>query len=183
MSRIESLYAELEAAQRTRKRPPVHLWHPQHSGSIDIRIAADGTWYHEGTAFTRPALVSLFASILRRDGDTYYLVTPAERLEIQVDDVPFVGVAVTRDGEGEGQRLLVTTNLGEHVPIDDAHPLRLQRYRDADLPYIEVRDRLLARLGRALYYELVELGSERNGHWAVRSCGAWHALGKLDGFR
>ena len=96
--------------------PPVHLWNPPYCGEIDMRIAADGRWYHDGSLINRPRMVQLFSSILRRDDDgCFYLVTPVERVRIRVDDCPFVAQLLDVEGEGSSQQLRFTLNTGEHV--------------------------------------------------------------------
>ncbi|MSO74189.1 MAG: DUF1285 domain-containing protein [Alphaproteobacteria bacterium] len=128
-------------------------------GDLDIRITADGTWYHEGVAIRRSALVKLFASVLSRDeaGD-YWLISPVERARIRVDDVPFLAVELKVEGEGRAQRLSFRTNLDDWVVAGQAHPIvvRPQPGGREPAPYLVVRDRLDARLTRAVYYELAE---------------------------
>ena len=139
----------------------------------DMRIAYDGTWFYHGSPIGRIALVKLFSSVLRRDdaGD-YWLVTPAERGRITVDDVPFVAVEVKAEGEGESRILSFRTNLDEWVAAGPDHPIRVvhgplggaagdPELSDTPAPYILIRDRLEARIGRAVFYELVELAEER----------------------
>ena len=110
-----------------REPAPVHLWNPPLSGEMDMRIARDGTWYHEGEPIRRLALAQLFSTILRLDQDArYYLVTPVERWAIQVDDAPFVAVRLSVSGEGEQQQLLFHTSLEDEVPLDGEHPLRVE---------------------------------------------------------
>jgi hypothetical protein len=137
--------------------------------AYDIRIARDGTWFHEGTPIGRIALVKLFATVLRRDaaGD-FWLITPAERGRITVADAPFVAVELKAEGAGEDQTLSFRTNLDEWVTAGPAHPIEIGGARragpdlsDEPAPYILVRDRLEARIGRAVFYELVELAVER----------------------
>ena len=137
--------------------PPVDLWHPAREGAIDIRIAADGRWYHEGGEMTRPAMVRLFSRILRREADGgYVLVTPAEKLTITVEDAPLIAV----EARVEDDRLWLRLNTDDIVPVDAAHPLVLRDGPAGRLPYLHVRgavDRPIeARLSRALYYELAE---------------------------
>ena len=181
MDRIESLFEQLEQAQRERHLPPVHRWHPDTVGSIDIRIARDGTWYHEGRPILRQPLVTLFAGVLRREADDYFLVTPAEKLAIDVEDVPFIGIQLTRDGEAAQQRLLLSTNVGDHVVIAREHPLVMRQREGQLIPYVDIRDGLEARLLPSIYYELVELGQPRGNLWMVRSAGMDHSLGSLEG--
>lgn len=127
-----------------------------------MRIARDGTWYYRGSPIGRPSLVKLFASVLRRETDNrYWLVTPAERGRIEVEDVPFLAVELTVQGEGHGQRLIFRTNLDEFVTAGPGNPLRVETAASGEpAPYILVRDRLEARLARSVFYELVELGGE-----------------------
>ena len=133
-------------------------------GDLDIRIAADGTWYHEGGPIRRMPLVRLFASVLTRDdaGD-YWLITPVERARIKVDDAPFLAVELRAEGEGAEQRLSFRTNLDDWVTADADHPIvvRARAGRDDRAPYLLVRDRLEARLTRPVYYELVDRAVER----------------------
>lgn len=167
---------ELLAAAGSGRRPPLHLWHPPLSGDIDIRIARDGRWYHEGTLMARERLVQLFASILRREGDGHFLVTPVEKWRIRVDDTPFVAVDVEVLGAGQEQQLVFTTNVGERVLCGAAQPLRAGA--DAEGPVLQLRDGLEARLARPPYYRLAELAELRpDGMLSVRSGGAWFPLG------
>ena len=131
-------------------------------GDLDIRIARDGTWSYRGSPIGRLPLVKLFASVLRREADgRYWLVTPAERGHIEVDDVPFLGVALTVEGEGRNQQLIFRTNLDEFVTAGADNPLRVETAADGEpAPYILVRDGLEARLARPVFYDLVELGTE-----------------------
>jgi len=131
----------------------------QFCGEIDIRIGRDGTWFYHDSPIGRKPLVKLFASVLRREGDDYWLVTPAERGRIKVDDVPFTAVEVNAAGTGRAQTLSLRTNLDDEVTADASHPIRVAYAPDSrePRPYILVRDRLEARILRPVYYELVEL--------------------------
>jgi hypothetical protein len=137
----------------------VHLWNPPHCGAIDIVIRRDGTWLHEGAPIARPGLVRLFASILRRDPEGFVLVTPHEKLSIEVEDAPFVAVDVEAVPDG----LLFRTNLGDEALAGPAHPLRVER--DAATgeprPYVTVRRNLDALIDRKTFYRLVDLGEVR----------------------
>lgn len=154
---------------------PVERWDPPHCGKLDIRIGRDGLWYYLGTPIGREPLVRLFASVLRRDADgVTYLVTPVEKIEITVDDAPFLGVEMNATGAGAEQILTVRTNVGDVVTVDADHPMRFEPEEDTDglKPYVLVRGRLEARLSRPLLYELVAHGSteDRDGtDWF----GAW----------
>jgi hypothetical protein len=136
----------------------------QFCGDIDIRIGRDGTWFYHGSPIGRKPLVKLFASVLRRDNDgDYWLVTPAERGRIKVDDVPFTAVEVNAAGSGPSRALTFRTNLDEEVIADALHPIRVGHDPDTQepRPYILVRDRLEARILRPVFYELVELAEVR----------------------
>jgi hypothetical protein len=159
----------------------------------DMRIARDGSWFYHGSPIGRIALVKLFSTVLKRDdaGD-YWLITPAEHGRIAVDDVPFVAVEVKVEGKGEGQILSFRTNLDEWVTAGPDHPIRVAHgaagdpeLSDAPAPYILIRDRLEARIGRAVFYELVELAEERQtpqgtelGVWSGQT---FFPLGQLPG--
>jgi hypothetical protein len=149
---------------------------PVDRGDLELRIARDGTWFYCGTPIARLPLVKLFASVLRREPDGgYSLVTPAERGRIEVEDVPFLAVALTIEGTGRSQHLIFRTNLDEFVTAGPDHPLRVAAAATGEpQPYILVRDGLEARLTRPVFYELVELGGEERVGDAVE-CGVWSA--------
>jgi uncharacterized protein len=156
---------------------------PVPSGDLDMRIAKDGTWLYQGSPITRLPLVKLFASVLRREDDgEYWLVTPAERGRIVVEDAPFVAVEVTAEGQGREQRLIFRTNVDEIVTADSAHPLRCATdpQSQSPHPYILVRDRLEARILRPVYYHLVALGEEDGVRFGVWSSGLFFPLGSLN---
>jgi len=159
----DSIAASVKAAAKGSGLPPIHKWAPERTTDPDIRIARDGTWYHEGSPITRPELVRLFSTILRRDDDGYFLVTPAERARVQVEDAPFVAVEFVAEGEGDDQRLTFLTNVGDRVTADADHPLRVVRDPESGepAPYVLVRDRLEALIDRKDFYRLVDLGTER----------------------
>ena len=129
---------------------------------LDMRIAPDGTWYYRGSPINRPALVKLFASVLRRESDgSYWLVTPAERGRVVVEDAPFTAVALDVEGEGRDRRLIFRSNLDEIVAAGPEHPLRVETEADGTpSPYILMRPGLEARIARSVFYELAELGGE-----------------------
>jgi uncharacterized protein len=143
--------------------PPVHLWNPPFCGDLDMRIATDGTWYYLGTPIGRPALVRLFASVLKREGDKYFLVTPVEKVGIVVEDAPFLAVEMRRDDSPKRATLHFRTNVDDWVPCDAEHTLRfeLQPKSGGLKPYLHVRRDLWAKVTRALFYDLVALGEER----------------------
>jgi hypothetical protein len=132
-----------------------------------MRIARDGTWFHEGSPIGRMELVRLFAGLLRRDEDGFVLVTPAEKLSIDVEDTPFVAVLMAVEGEGRAQTLRFTTNLGDEVVAGPEHPLRFVLKNGAPVPYLHIREKLEARLSRTVYYQLVDLGEgDAPGVWS-----------------
>ncbi|HEY8330508.1 MAG TPA: DUF1285 domain-containing protein [Pseudomonas sp.] len=139
--------------------PPVHLWNPPFCGDIDMRIARDGSWFYMGTPIGRKPMVRLFSTILRRDGDDYFLVTPVEKVGIRVDDAPFVAVEVEVEGAGEAQRLRFRTNVEDEVVAGGEHPLRvvLDAQTGEPSPYVHVRANLEALIHRNVFYRLVEL--------------------------
>jgi len=143
--------------------PPVHLWNPPFCGDLDMRIASDGTWFYMGTPIGRPALVRLFSTILKREDGKHFLVTPVEKVGIRVDDAPFLAVEMQKEEDGERGRLLrFRTNVDDWVPCDAEHRLRFAMAADGGLtPYLHVRADLWAKVTRALYYDLVDMGEER----------------------
>ena len=145
-------------------------------GDFGIRIARDGTWFHDGSPIGRLPLVKLFASVLRREGDDYLLVTPAERGRILVEDAPFVAVGLAAEGSGRDQTLIFRTNLEEEIPAGSAHPIRVtvDATTGEPRPYVLVRDGLDALIARAVYYQLVELGQEEACQDGTRY-GVWSA--------
>jgi len=162
--------------------PPVHLWNPPFCGDLDMRIAADGTWFYLKTPIGRPALVKLFASVLKREGDKYFLVTPVEKCGIVVEDAPFLAVELRAEQAEEGQVLHFRTNVDDWVACGREHALRFEPEPDtAGLkPYLHVRRDLWAKLTRALFYDLVELGEERDVEgqrmFGVASAGEFFAM-------
>lgn len=157
---VEQLAATQAASTKGPRGPaPVHLWNPPFCGDIDLRIARDGTWFYMGTPIGRPALVRLFASVLRKDPDRYVLVTPVEKVGIAVEDVPFI--AVELDAE-TGPLLRLRTNVDDWIDVDADHPLRFDPGPlGAVTPYVRVRGDLWARLARPVFYELVARGETR----------------------
>jgi hypothetical protein len=142
--------------------PPVHLWNPPFCGDLDMRIATDGTWFYQGTPIGRPALVRLFSTILKREGGKHFLVTPVEKVGIRVDDAPFLAVEMLTQDEARGRLLRFRTNVDDWVDCDAAHRLRFEAAADGGLtPYLHVRADLWAKVTRALYYDLVDMGEER----------------------
>jgi len=143
---------------------PVHLWDPPFCGDIDMRIASDGVWYYQGSPVQRPAMVRLFSSILRRDDDgCFYLVTPVEKVRIQVDDCPFAAVLVERKGGRADAELIFTLNTGETVVADSDHRLSFNQTESSDPhPVLHVRNGLYALLARNVYYQLVDMAMDEH---------------------
>ena len=174
----EGLAASAQAAAQGKGLPPVHLWNPPFCGDLDMRIARDGTWFYLGTPIGRPALVRLFSTILRRDEDKYFLVTPVEKVGITVDDAPFIAV----DFDQIGDTLRFTTNVGDTADAGPEHPIRVERdpTTGEPSPYVLIRTNLEALIDRKSFYRLVELGehSELNGqNWfGLRSQGTFFPI-------
>ena len=157
---------------QNRSRPSGRI--PVELRDLDMRIAHDGTWYYRGSPINRPALVKLFASVLRREDDgSYWLVTPAERGRVVVEDAPFIAVSLDIEGEGSGQRLIFRSNLDEIVAAGPEHPLRVETASDGTpSPYVLMRPGLEARLARPVFYELADLGIEETID-GERKFGVW----------
>jgi hypothetical protein len=156
---IDRLQALLEARASDRP-PPIESWNPPYCGDIGLAIRADGTWSYQGSPIGRIALVRLFARVLKREANgRYYLVTPAEKVDVAVEDAPFLAVEMQVEGEGAERRLLFRTNVDDIVACGPEHPLRFAPEPGSGglKPYLHVRGRLEALVSRALYYDLVDL--------------------------
>ena len=182
-SDLARLFETVDAAAASGRGPaPVHLWNPAACGDIDIRIARDGVWSYRGSPIGRPALVRLFSTVLRRDEDGFWLVTPVEKLRIAVEDAPFLAIGVERSERA----LRFATNVGDVVEAGPDNPIRVELGEaGAPRPYVRVRGALDALIARPVFYELVEMaealqtpGGLRLG---VRSNGAWFDLGAVEG--
>ncbi len=163
--------------------PPVHLWNPAHSGEIDIVIKADGRWVHEGATINRAPLVRLFSTVLRKDPDGYWLVTPVEKMRITVEDAPFIATALDANVDAAGRPLLrFTTNVGDEVEAGPEHLIRVEidPATDEPRPYLHVRRGLEALISRPVFYELVEMAAERDGTLGVESGGTWFPIGPVE---
>ena len=189
---LEGLTAAAQGAASTsatgKGLPPVHLWNPPFCGDLDMRIAPDGTWYYMGTPIGRPALVRLFSTILKREDGKHFLVTPVEKVGIRVDDAPFLAVEMLKEPSEEGRCLRFRTNVDDWVACDQAHPLRFEASAEGGLtPYLHVRADLWAKVTRALYYDLVDLGEERMVDgcqmFGVESAGAFFAMADAEQVR
>jgi hypothetical protein len=160
--------ADIARLAEAARLPPVEKWNPVHCGDSAMRIARDGIWYHEGSPIGRPEMVRLFSTILRREPDgSFVLVTPVEKLDIEVEDAPFVAVELKSEGEGAARKLAFRLNTGELVIAGPGHPLR---FAAGPHPYLTVRAGLDALVARPVYYELAELalaeGAEPAGLWS-----------------
>jgi hypothetical protein len=181
---LEGVIAAAKAQAPGRGLPPVHLWHPEHCGEIDIVIRKDGVWFHEGTPIGREALVRLFSTVLRKDPDGIHLVTPVEKLKITVEDAPFIAVRVDRVGEA----LRFLTNVGDEVEAGPENAIRVAMDADGTpRPYLHVRRGLEALIARPVFYELVEMAQERGTPegptLGVASNGAWFPVGPAGAHR
>ncbi|WP_299585760.1 DUF1285 domain-containing protein [uncultured Microbulbifer sp.] len=186
----EPLFQQLQKLQKEfHGHPPVDRWDPEFCGDMDMVIKRDGHWIHEGTEIQRQPLVKLFASILKREADEYFLVTPVEKLRIQVEDVPFVATQVARSSTDENaQKLLFTTNVGDVVELDDESIWQLLEFGTPSqlIPYFEVRKGLMARVSRNVFYQLIEWaeeerqGSNGSGQLCIHSAGKKFLLGSYN---
>lgn len=154
--------------------PPVEKWNPEFCGDINLVIKSDGTWFYEGTPIGRARLVKLFSTVLKREGGKYFLVTPYEKLGIQVEDAPFIAVRVDAKGEGAKQRLIFTSNVADKAEAGPDHQITYRKRPNADdfAPYINMRARLEAKISRAVFYELIELG-ESHSRGGAEEFGVW----------
>ncbi len=188
---IGGLEDVIRAAERARGRglPPVEQWNPPYCGDIGLKIARDGGWYYRGGLIARPALVKLFASILRRDPERYVLCTPVEKIAIEVEDAPFLAVEMKCEGGSGARRIGFRTNVDDWVEVGAAHPLRFETGPSNGLkPYALVRGGLWALATRAVFYDLVELGETRvvsgQAVFGVESAGQFFAIcpaGEIEG--
>jgi hypothetical protein len=163
-----------------KRLPPVEQWNPDHCGNSDMRIARDGTWYHQGSPIGREAMVRLFSTILRREPDgSHVLVTPVEKLDIEVEDAPFLAVELKTEGEGQTRELAFRLNTGDLVVADADHGIVVREKEDGPHPYLHVRGGMEALIGRSVYYELMNLALEE----AADPVGLWSGdtFFRLDG--
>lgn len=165
-------FADLLALSRAGKRLPVEQWNPSHCGHSDMRIAADGTWFHAGSPIGRRELVRLFSTILRREADgSHVLVTPVEKLDIDVEDAPFIAVEADCEGEGQGRQILFRLNTDDVVACGPDHALDVREADDGTpRPYLHVRGGLMALVARPVFYQLADLalaeGHDPPGLWS-----------------
>ncbi len=159
----ESLATSARAASKS-GLPPVHLWNPPFCGDLDMRIARDGTWFYLGTPIGRAGLVRLFSTILKKEDEKYFLVTPVEKVGITVDDAPFVAIDFEVEGTGDAQALTFQTNVGDFVTAGPDAPIRVERDPETGepSPYVLVRSNLEALIDRKSFYRLVDIGTHND---------------------
>ncbi len=176
---LDGVIAAAKTQAPGRGLPPVHLWHPEHCGEIDIVIRRNGLWFHEGTPIGREALVRLFSTVLRKDPDGFHLVTPVEKMKITVEDAPFIAVRVDAGDGG----LRFTTNVGDLVEAGPDNRIRVEMDRQTGepRPYLHVRRGLEALIARPVFYELAEMAeaheTEAGLAFCVQSGGVWFPIG------
>lgn len=156
--------ADIARLLAEKRLPPVERWNPDHCGDSEMRIARDGTWYHQGSPIGREAMVRLFSTILRREPDgSHVLVTPVEKLSIAVDDAPFVAVEVKSEGSGSARSLVFRLNSGDLVTAGPDHALTIRPHGEEPHPYLHVRGGMEALVARSVYYELMNLALDEGG--------------------
>ncbi len=179
MTDLFSLASQMADLSNGRGLPPVDKWNPDYCGEIDMVIRHDGIWFHEGTPIGRPQLVKLFSTVLKKEQDEYFLVTPVEKMKITVEDVPFLAVDLeVEEPDGDNQRLVFKTYVGDTVTASAAHKIVFRRGKtEADelVPYVHIRAGLEARLSRPVYYQLAELAEGDPAF--IKSCGAEFPFG------
>jgi len=186
---LEAITGALKGAGGGKGPPPVERWNPPFCGDLDMRIAADGTWFYMKTPIGRLPLVKLFASVLKREGDKYFLVTPVEKCGIAVDDAPFLAVELNVEHATHGQVLNFRTNVDDWVACGPDHALRFEPEAGTGgiKPYLHVRRELWAKVTRALFFDLVALGEEREvdgeAMFGVTSMGAFFPMAPADQVR
>ncbi|MDO5705651.1 MAG: DUF1285 domain-containing protein [Paracoccus sp. (in: a-proteobacteria)] len=152
--------------------PPVHLWNPPYCGEMDMEIRADGSWWHEGSPIGRPAMVRLFSTILKREGDRHYLVTPVEKIGIRVQDAPFIAIDADI-----GDAITFTTNVGDQVTADADNPITVRMHEDEPRPYVHVRGGMVALIDRKTFYRLADAAQPgADGRLGVTSAGVFFPL-------
>jgi hypothetical protein len=166
---IQGFAEAAEAAAKSRGGPPVESWNPPFCGDIPMHIAADGTWFYQGTPIGREKLVKLFASILVRDeAGEYHLVTPGEKVRITVEDLPFVAVEARFSSDQPGARLMLRTNVDDWIEVGGDHPVTVEVQHDGEpQPSVHVRRNLWARVARPVFYDLAERAQTKDGRYKV----------------
>ncbi len=188
-SGLEAITGALGGAGKGKAPPSVERWNPPYCGDLDMRIAADGTWFYLKSPIGRMALVKLFASVLKREGEKYFLVTPVEKCGIEVDDAPFLAVELNIEESSDGRILNFRTNVDDWVSCGPEHALRFQPEAGTGglKPYLHVRRGLWAKVTRTLFFDLVELGEEREvggkAMFGVTSKGTFFPMAPADQVR
>lgn len=176
---MEEKFTQIQTYLDKGQIPPVEKWNPDYCGDSQMRILRNGMWTHQGTPIGRENLVKLFASVLKREGDDYFLVTPVEKLGITVDIAPFVMVDFSVEQGEQGQHLVFKTNLGERVTLNEAHPLTISEVGDELVPLITVRRNLPAVINSSTFVALTELAEpnpDDPDDYRVFSNGSWFSL-------
>jgi len=176
----DSLFAQIESEVGAQKLPPLELWTPPLSGTMDLTICRNGTWMHEGEPILRPKLVSLFSSILKMEEGEYFLVSPVEKWKITVEDAPFLVESLEQRSGEDGRAIIFTTNVGDIVNLSENNPMWVEEDPSTGepSPYVMVRKNLKALINRSVYYELVSLAIEREGNYVVESFAQDFVLGQ-----
>ena len=182
---LEDLFCDLLARQEhdLAKLPPVHLWNPPKTGDMDLIVDREGRWIHEGGEIKRDRLVKLFSTILKREGNNYFLVTPVEKWQIVVDFAPFYIISASRENRARQQAISLTTSTGETIVISEEHPLWVDDSKGADhpTPLIVVRGNLPGLLSRTVFYQLVDWGlPAADGGLYIDSMGQQFLLGMME---
>lgn len=184
MPELEQILADIKSSETSMAAR--RDWNPGQQGEIDIRIAADGSWFHQGRRFQRDSLVKLFAGILRREQDDYFLVTPVEKLRIEVEDAPFVAGLVEQIEDKGRQAIVFTTNIGERIVLDNDHPLRIEidAASEEPRPYLQLYAGLEALISRSAFFDLANLADVRlregRNYLTITSLGQTFELGTTD---
>lgn len=174
----DSLFRRISEQAQGDALPPVHLWHPEDVKDIGLRITRDGTWWYQGSPIRRERMVRMFSRVLRRDGNDYFLVTPVEKVRVDVETAPLLAVRMERR-EGDDPEIAFETNVGDIVVADAQHPVVMRGTPEMPAPVVVVRDAIEALLVRSVFYELVEHGEPERGVLVVRSRGAAFELGAV----
>ena len=188
-SSLEAITGALAQAGTVKGPPPVERWNPPFCGDLDMRIAGDGTWFYLKTPIGRPALVKLFASVLKREGDSYFLVTPVEKCGITVDDAPVLAIELKIEDGAAGRVLHFRTNVDDWVACGPQHALRFEPETATGglKPYLHVRRDLWAKVTRTLFFDLVDIGEERDvegrAMFGVASMGTFFPMAPADQVR
>ena len=164
--------------------PPIETWKPSYQASIDLLIDQEGRWFYEGTEFTRPRLVKLLSGLLNVSADgQYYLTSPAEKLAIQVVDVPFLITEAECEGDELERSVIFSTSLGDKVLLSNPEAFQIRAYRGQEIPYVEIRNGLFARVNRQVFYQLVDWSEENSqcseSNFGFYSEGIFFSLGEV----